>query len=171
MQNQWRMNILRTGCEHLEDCSFFHLLLFRLIFIRVLVCVCVYLSGNDDLAVAVQLLRMMSRLLDCVIAGLHPPSPRHLARRPSALVSRSIRSSYLSHMIASTTSSDQYWHFHRSGSRNTLIYAHTTSRTLPAFVTSAETRQSYLRLKLENLWSLSCYTSVPSSKDSDGTFL
>jgi hypothetical protein len=26
---------------------------------------------------------------------------------------------------------EEYWHLHRAGYRNTLIYAHTTSRTLP----------------------------------------
>jgi len=36
-------------------------------------------------------------------------------------------SSYLSHMIA-----DECWHLHRSDCRSTLIYAHTTSRNLPA---------------------------------------
>ena len=31
-------------------------------------------------------------------------------------------------MTAAATQADQYWHLHRSDCRNTLIYAHTTSR-------------------------------------------
>ena len=38
--------------------------------------------------------------------------------------------SYLSHMTATARSADEYWHFYRSDFSNTLIYAHTTSRTL-----------------------------------------
>jgi len=34
-------------------------------------------------------------------------------------------------MIATTTEADEYWHLHHSNYRNTLIYAHTTLRTLP----------------------------------------
>jgi len=36
-------------------------------------------------------------------------------------------------MIAATTYTDEYWHLQRSDCRTTLIYAHTTSRTLPPF--------------------------------------
>ena len=53
MQNQGRINIFRTGCDHLEDCILFHLFLFSLILIRVVMCVCVYLSGKDNPADAV----------------------------------------------------------------------------------------------------------------------
>jgi hypothetical protein len=66
------------------------------------------------------------------ITELHAQSPRHFAWQRSARVSQTLQSSYLSHMIAATTSADEYWHLHRSEYRNTLIYAHTTSRTLPA---------------------------------------
>jgi len=34
-------------------------------------------------------------------------------------------------MIAATTKAGEYWHLHRSTYRNTVIYAHTTSRTVP----------------------------------------
>jgi len=37
------------------------------------------------------------------IAGSHPQSPRHFAWQPSPLVSRNLRSSYLSHVIAAAT--------------------------------------------------------------------
>ena len=33
-------------------------------------------------------------------------------------------------MITAATSAEQYWHLHRSDSRNTLTYAHKTSRTV-----------------------------------------
>jgi hypothetical protein len=42
-----------------------------------------------------------------------------------------LRSSYLSHMIVVITFADEYWHLQRTDCRNTLIYAHTNSRTLP----------------------------------------
>jgi hypothetical protein len=35
-------------------------------------------------------------------------------------------------MIAASTYADKYWHLYRSDCRTTLIYAHTTSRVLPA---------------------------------------
>lgn len=41
------------------------------------------------------------------------------------------RSSHVCHVIAATTWSDEYWHLHRYGCRNTLIYAHKTSHILP----------------------------------------
>jgi hypothetical protein len=53
------------------------------------------------------------------------------ARQPSALVSQSLRPSYLTHVTAAATFTDRYWHVHPSDCRNTLIYAHSTSRTLP----------------------------------------
>jgi hypothetical protein len=37
------------------------------------------------------------------IAGLHPQSPSHFARQPSARVSQSLRPSYLSHVTAAAT--------------------------------------------------------------------
>jgi hypothetical protein len=46
-------------------------------------------------------------------------------------VSETLQFSYLSHVTATTTSADQYWHHPRRDSRNTMIYAHTTSRTVP----------------------------------------
>ena len=64
------------------------------------------------------------------IAGLHPRSPCHFAWQPSARVSQTLPPSYPSHVTAAATLSDQYWHPHRSDCSNTLILAHTTSRTL-----------------------------------------
>jgi hypothetical protein len=66
------------------------------------------------------------------VAGIHLQSPRHFAWQPSVRVSQTLRSSYLSHMIATAMYEDEYWHLHRSDFRNTLIYANTTSRTVPA---------------------------------------
>jgi len=48
-------------------------------------------------------------------------------------VSQNLRPSHLIHVTATATSADQYWHLHHSGLRNTLVYAHTASRTLPTF--------------------------------------
>ena len=69
--------------------------------------------------------------LDISIARLRSQSPRHFAWQHSARVSLTLRSSYLSHVTAAATLADQYWHLRRSDYRNTLIYAHTISRTLP----------------------------------------
>jgi hypothetical protein len=65
------------------------------------------------------------------IAGLHPLSPCHFAWQLPERFSRTWRSSCLSYVITTATSADQYWHLHRSDCRNTLIHAHTTSRSLP----------------------------------------
>jgi hypothetical protein len=62
---------------------------------------------------------------------LYPQSPQQFACQPSARVSQTLRSNYLSHMIAAATLADECWHLHRPECRNTPIYAHTTSRTLP----------------------------------------
>jgi hypothetical protein len=40
---------------------------------------------------------------DYVIAGLHPQSPRYVARQLSARVSQALRPSYLSHVISADT--------------------------------------------------------------------
>ena len=64
-------------------------------------------------------------------AGLHPQRSRHFAWQPSARVSQYLQPFYLSHMIAAAASADQYWYLHRSDCRNTLIYTHTISRSLP----------------------------------------
>jgi hypothetical protein len=64
------------------------------------------------------------------IAGLHPQSPSNFSWQPSARLSHTLRPSYISQVTAAATSADQYWHLHRSDGRNTLIYAHTTSRIL-----------------------------------------
>jgi hypothetical protein len=61
---------------------------------------------------------------------LQPQSPRRFALQPSARVSPTLRPSYHSHVTAAATYADQYWHLHRADCRNTLIYAHTNSRTL-----------------------------------------
>jgi len=37
----------------------------------------------------------------------------------------------LTSLTAAATYADEYWHLHRSDCSITLIYAHTTSRTLP----------------------------------------
>ena len=42
-----------------------------------------------------------------------------------------MRSPYLSDMIAVTMQADKYWHLQIYDCRNTLIYAHTTTRTVP----------------------------------------
>jgi hypothetical protein len=65
------------------------------------------------------------------IVRLRPQSSCHFAQQPSARVSQTLRPSYLSHMTTDATYADQYWHLHSSDYRYTLIYAHTTSRTLP----------------------------------------
>jgi hypothetical protein len=69
---------------------------------------------------------------------LQPWSPRRFAWQPSARISPSLRSSYHSHVTAAATYADQYWHLHRSDCRNTLIYAHTNSRTLLTCDTSLD---------------------------------
>jgi hypothetical protein len=86
-----------------------------------------------------------------LIPGLHPQSPRHFASQLSARFSQTLRSSNPSNMIAATRYTDQYWHLHRSDCRNTLIYAHTTSRTLQTCGISIGS-EHYLRLNLETLW-------------------
>ena len=48
--------------------------------------------------------------------------------QPSLRVLQTLRFSYLSRMIAATRYADEYWHLFTSDCRNTLIYAHTTSR-------------------------------------------
>jgi len=37
------------------------------------------------------------------IVGLHPQSPRHFVRQPSARVPKTLRSSYISHMTTAAT--------------------------------------------------------------------
>jgi len=59
-------------------------------------------------------------------------NPHHFSGQPSLQVSQTLRSSYLSHMTATTQHADQSWHLHCTDSRNTMIYAHTTLRILPA---------------------------------------
>jgi hypothetical protein len=66
-----------------------------------------------------------------ILTELHPRSPRQFAWKPSGRISQTLQSSYLSHLIAATTQANEYWHLNRSDCRNTLIYAHTASRTLP----------------------------------------
>ena len=73
---------------------------------------------------------MVATFLPLCIAGLHPQSPRHSAWQPSVRGSQTLRASYIRHVTAVTTEGDESWHFHRSDCRNTLINAHTTSRTL-----------------------------------------
>jgi hypothetical protein len=46
-------------------------------------------------------------------------------------VSQTLRSSYVSHVTTAVKQADQYWQLHCSDCKKTLIYAHTTSRTLP----------------------------------------
>jgi len=62
--------------------------------------------------------------------GLHSQNAPCFAWQPSARVSQTLRPSYNSHVTAAATLADQYWYPHRSDCRNTLIYAHTNSRTL-----------------------------------------
>jgi hypothetical protein len=54
-----------------------------------------------------------------------------LSNQPSARVSQIWRPFYLRHKVAK--SADKFWHLYRSDCRNTLIYAHTTSRRLPTY--------------------------------------
>lgn len=60
--------------------------------------------------------------LDEGVAGLYQQSPLHFAWGPLARVSQSLRPSCLSHVVATTIYTKEYWHVHRSDFRNTLIY-------------------------------------------------
>jgi hypothetical protein len=51
--------------------------------------------------------------------------------QPITRILQTLRSSYLSHVTAATTSADEYWLLHRSECRFTYTYAHMTSRNLP----------------------------------------
>jgi len=68
---------------------------------------------------------------DLGIAELLTQSLRHFAWQSSMRVPQALRSSYLRHMTATNSSSDEYWHLNRTYFTNTLTYTHTTSRTLP----------------------------------------
>ena len=46
---------------------------------------------------------------------------------------QNFRSSYFSHVIAATTSADEYCHLRRTDYWNTLNYAHTILRTVQVF--------------------------------------
>jgi len=59
------------------------------------------------------------------ITVLHPQSHRHFAWQLSALVSETLRPSYLRHMIAAA---DEYWHLHRSGCRHFVHTPHLWSQ-------------------------------------------
>jgi hypothetical protein len=65
------------------------------------------------------------------MTGLLSLSPRHFSWQPSARVSQSLRPFCLSHTTAANGKADEYWHLHRSHSRNILLCEYTTSPTLP----------------------------------------
>jgi hypothetical protein len=65
------------------------------------------------------------------VAELLPQSCHHIACHSSARVLQTLRSLYLSHVIAAATYAEYLWQFHRSDCRNTLIYAYATSPNLP----------------------------------------
>jgi hypothetical protein len=60
-----------------------------------------------------------------IVTGLHPRSPQNCMTTFSASLTN------LTALLPQSRDSSCYWHLHRSDCRNTLIYAHTTSRTLP----------------------------------------
>lgn len=59
-----------------------------------------------------------------VTAALLPQSSRNFAWQFPSWVSQNVRSSYLSHMIAATSWTAEYWHLHRSECKTPLIDAH-----------------------------------------------
>jgi hypothetical protein len=64
-----------------------------------------------------------------IIAEFHPQSPCHFAWQLSARASQTLRSSYLSHILAAPTQAHNYWQPPPLWLENTLIYAYTISRT------------------------------------------
>jgi hypothetical protein len=101
------------------------------------------------------------------VAGVHPESSCHFAWQPSVPVSQILRPYYLSMIIASATSTDEYRHLHSSDCKKTLII--TISRTLPVCDVSlglvtlpASEAGHFVLLILLYLWSTHCRHSVSS---------
>jgi len=65
------------------------------------------------------------------IAGLHSQSLSRFTLQTSARVLQNLQPSIICRMIAVATYVEEYWYVHRFEWWNTLIYAHTTSRTFP----------------------------------------